>query len=236
MSEYAIQRRTPTSVTVLAILHLVGGGLGLVLGICGGVFLLAGGAKGGLFGQAQAQQGGPAVIAEATENIPGQRAVTVGQFAVDLTLNIMLITAGIGLLRMQPWARSLSLVYAVLSILFHICTAVWAAVYVLPVVQDAIAAEAARNPKMAPALDVARAVMIPSLFIGHIWIIYPVVVLCILLSRSVTAAFRGEPRADGVAEEREDAGWRPMRPPGGRDDITSEPDEPYRGGFRPPEG
>jgi hypothetical protein len=227
MSEYAIRRRPPAPVTVLGILHLVGGGLGLLSGICGGLYQLASSASGGSpFGLAAAQQGAAGVVMKAIENVPGQKAVTAVQLVVDLALSVMLVVAGIGLLRMRPWARSLSLVYAPLSILFHIFSLVWALGFVMPVVQEVVAAELAKNPppQDAAALMGARIGMIAGL-LGQVTVIYPIVVLCILLSPSVAAAFRGEAVARKEAEEFADEGWRPMRPPGDRGDITRGPDD-----------
>ncbi len=237
MSDYAIQRRRPASITVLGVLHLIGGGLGLLLLLCGAVALLAGvTTMGSPFGGAASGQQGPEVeVTKAMQNIPGYQAVTVAQTVVDLALDVMLLTAGIGLLKLRPWARSLSLVYAVLSILLHIFTLIWSLGFVMPAMEEAILKAMALAPRGAPpgAAAAMRVILIVGLVIGQIFAIYPIVVLFILLSPSVRAAFRGESAAP-LPDEPSDSGWRPMRPAGERDNITGLPRKSLPRTLEPP--
>ena len=39
-----------------------------------------------------------------SDHVPAYRAFTFGSLAVDFGLDLMLVAAGIGLLKMQPWA------------------------------------------------------------------------------------------------------------------------------------
>src|SRR5262249_10933234 len=126
-----MKKHRPTAVLVLAILHFIGGGLGVMGVLCTGGMLAAGGSQ-SMFGKPPAPppgKQGPNFeefqrfqedVTKAAENPPGGKAYQVTSLGVDLLLSLMLLIGGIGLLNMQPWGRLLSLVYAFLSIVYHI--------------------------------------------------------------------------------------------------------------------
>ncbi|TMQ31932.1 MAG: hypothetical protein E6K70_21315, partial [Planctomycetota bacterium] len=62
----------------------------------------------------------PEKIQKAADEVPGAQALKVASLVQDTVLSVCLLVAGIGLLRMRAWGRSLSLLYAVLSILYKI--------------------------------------------------------------------------------------------------------------------
>ncbi len=94
-------------VRILAILNIVFGGLGLLIGI--GMLFLFGGL--GLF--ASATSGDP----DAAIAIPVLGAVGGLIFMVLLVVSAPQIIGGIGLLKEQPWARILMIVLSALSLL-----------------------------------------------------------------------------------------------------------------------
>src|SRR5262249_12855567 len=118
-------KKRPTSVLVLAILHLLGGTFGLLLTTCSGLGLVVqanrAAARPAQAGAAHAPESagelGAALQAYIQEKVPGVQAVNAASVGVSLVFDLMLLAAGVGLLLMQPWARVLSLVYAFLSIL-----------------------------------------------------------------------------------------------------------------------
>jgi hypothetical protein len=231
MTQPSFVRRRPTAVLVLAILHLVFGSLGLVMLLCSGAIqaVQSTGGFGGP-GQAEAQQ-----LQKRIEDIPGQKAYTMAEMGVDLVLDVMLLTAGIGLLGMKAWARILSLVYAVLSILNRVGTLVFTLAVLLPALDTVLAEETMREPKLQGVLPVMKMGMIIGAVFSALVVIYPIVVLILLNLRSVKAAFHGE-APPPPAPLPEDEGWGAMRPPGASTDVTTrpEPTDPDRERFQPP--
>jgi hypothetical protein len=231
-------------VTVLAILHLVAGTIDLIGVVCGGLSQAMGGA--GMFAQSPGPGGGPnpaAAVQNAMAAIPGYQAFTYGNLAVTSVLGVLLLAAGVGLLGMNPWARALSLVYAVLAILVRIGEFLYTVLVVVPGMdafmqqQMAVMAPPGGGPPspqaQAAAASFMRATMMFGAIFGLLFIAYPITVLIILNLRSVKAAFRGE-EAVGLPADLEDEGWGAIRRPGLTTDVTTEPD-PDRDRFQPPD-
>src|SRR5262245_27254711 len=111
----------PASITVVAIFHFIFGGLGLLCGLCqGGAVMLLFAAEGA---QAQAgAQGGPfsaeqnqfnqEVIKTIKARAPWFLTYKLLEQVINIVFSVMLIVAGVGLLRMGSWARWLSVAYA----------------------------------------------------------------------------------------------------------------------------
>src|SRR5262249_9467287 len=147
--------KRPTPVLVIAILHFIGGGIGLMGTICGGVLLLAGGNKmlsgmGGGSPQARMQ------IDYETDkdrylgqHLPSYNAFQGVNLVASGALGVMMVVSGIGLLGLRPWARTLSLVYAGLSILNHLVSAIYVFGFYLPAMRDFNAQEVAQRPETA---------------------------------------------------------------------------------------
>jgi hypothetical protein len=142
------------------------------------------------------------------DHVPSYQAFTYGQLAVSL-----LLVGGVGLLNMRPWGRSLSLVYAPLSILNRLFGVVYGFAVVLPVTREYLQLVARQNPRMAGAVAGGEIGGIIGLVASFVVILYPIAVLVILLHPRVAAAFRGEGRPAEPAEPADflDAG-RPFRP------------------------
>jgi hypothetical protein len=215
-------RERPTGILVLAILHIVGGAFGL-FGSCYAIALMAAATTSPATtpstfatpqGGAGAPKGPPAppsaseIMKYYEDHVPGYKAFTFAALAASTVLDVMLITGGIGLLRMQPWARMLSIVYAPLSILFHIVSFVYQLVYVVPATHELFSKHTNLGP-MAPIMEASATI---GAFLGQVVMIYPIVVLVMMLRRKTVAAFRGEapPRTE---ESFEDDPWREP-PPG----------------------
>jgi hypothetical protein len=184
-------------VLVIAILHLIGGSLGLMGALCGGGFELAGGQKlfTGMGGpQAAAQEKLQTGLAAAVEkHAPAYTPIHAGQYAVSMLTAVMMIAAGIGLLKMRPWARSLSIAYAVLSILSTVFFLIYGLAYVLPAML-AFLRDAAADPAFAAlppgTLAGAEGGAYAGIITPPLFIIYPIAVLVIMLLPSTVAAFR----------------------------------------------
>jgi hypothetical protein len=176
-------------VLVIAILHLVGGSLG-VLGVA-----CTAGLQGIQASQSpRAAQAPEQRIEEYIErSVPGYQFLKWGSIAFSLLLSLMMIVAGLGLIWMQPWARYLSLTYAVLSILWHIFDAVTALGFILPATTEFLDREMAHLPGQAPGFSAGMKVgMYFGALFSAAFIAYPIVVLCLLLRPSIARAFSGE--------------------------------------------
>jgi hypothetical protein len=194
-----MRRQRTTAILVIAILHLVGGGLGLIGTLCGGATLLIMPSLSSFMPPTPpARPGPPPLPAQPpgynemmdymNDNVPGYRAFLIGTLAVNFLMDVMLLSAGIGLLKMQPWARWLSLIYAIISILVHIGSFVYNLLWVIPATQ-ALYANFTTMPAFSSLMTITSEV---GAFLTLLIIIYPIVVLIILLLPSTSAAFRGE--------------------------------------------
>lgn len=216
MSQYAIRRAVPTFVMTLGILHLFGGGIGLIMSVYELAVQVAG-MSGNPFGPAPGQPVADS-MAQALENIQGYRAVATASIVWALALDVVLIVAGIGLLYLRPWGRFLSLVYAPLSLLLHLLMIVWTIGFVLPVMNEAIEAIGRVDPILGSIVAMSR--MRP--IFGVVWdtalLIYPVVVLALLVPPSAARVFRVEPPA--AMDRAVEAGWGAVPRTGGAGEYT----------------
>lgn len=220
-----MRRQPTTAILIIAILHLVGGGLGLAGTLCGCGSLILTNSIGSMMPAPPtlpARPGQPPppplpnfndMMKSMNEQIPGYRAFMIVSLALSLLLDIMLLSGGIGLLKMQSWARWLSLVYAPISILVRIGGAVYQLVWVLPATQALFAKNTAALPAFSSLMTVSSGV---GVFVNLVFILYPLAVIIVLLLPSTSAAFRGEipVRKDDWRDEEEDEGdpWREPPP------------------------
>jgi hypothetical protein len=214
-------RYRPTAVLVLAILHFVGGGLGLVADLFAvGMQVVAANQAGAAPGPNQPvtpQNFGAGLNRHVEENVPYYHALTFGQLALGLVLDLLLLVGGVGLLGMRPYGRNVSLVYAVLSILNRLFALVYGFAVVLPVTNEYLDKVAQQNPGMSAAVTGGRVGGVIGLLVGSVFILYPIAVLIILLQPRVAAAFRDGKRPDEPAEPPDfldaDRPFRPDEPP-----------------------
>jgi hypothetical protein len=197
----------PTAVLVIAILHFIVGGLGLLQSVCGGVLLLSGGME------MMAKIGGPQAAhqIEVMEGLPYYKFYMVGNLVVDLVFDMMLLAAGFGLLRMRAWAHKLSIAYAVTSILHKVIIAIYTFSYLLAI-YDHLPPFAANQPgtqevqRMVAVMQKAVAGATP-----FITMIYPLAVLVIMLWPAVRSAFGGgvspPPMNEAIEQIEEDDRW-----------------------------
>jgi hypothetical protein len=221
-----MKQKRPGIVLTIAILHLVGGGLGLVLVLCSGIGLAMQSSMKSTMAAGNPQDPGVRVQAQLQQKIPSMQKAEVGAVIVNLVLSVMLIAAGIGLLAMHNWARILSIVYASLSILHKLGFLVFQLAVVYPVLSAFVDAEI---QKMPPAQASGFAVGAKGAYFGVLavqtaLIVYLIIVLAIMLMPSVKRAFANRPRRYHDDEDDEDFGRRVSR----RDDDFDEDDRPRR--------
>jgi hypothetical protein len=210
-----MKRERPTSVLVLAILQIVFGSLCFLLTTCGGAFQLASANK--MFkpppGQGALKEDPEEKLEKLMEQkVPVYKSIQVAQLGLGLVLSVALVVSGIGLLKLRPWARTLALAYAVISILETICSIVYELLFAMPVLREFVAGERARPGLKAEekmVFDMMEIVGNFAVFAPLIILIFPIVVLIILLRPNVRAAFSDLPRdpVPGEADDYADEGW-----------------------------
>jgi hypothetical protein len=189
-----MRKIVPARVTVIAILHFVFGGLGVVQGICAGgmmasgmnQMLISGGPQGTrqreLFQEMQA----------AIESAPGYHLSQYTSLAGDLLISIIMIVSGVGLLRMQPWGRSLSILYATLSIALKIFALIYALGFSMPAINKFIEMNPQSAQEVQLLFTMMRMITIMTPIFLLLYMIYPAIVLIIMLMPSTKAAFYEE--------------------------------------------
>jgi hypothetical protein len=129
-----VQKR-PTAVTVIAIINFVLGGLALLNLLCGGLALAL---LAWMAGNMPVPAGQPNPFKEMEglfKSIPGFIPTVIAKTSLDLVLAIVLIVAGVGLLRMRRWARTACLIYAAVTILATLGYTVYNFAVVLPAME-----------------------------------------------------------------------------------------------------
>jgi hypothetical protein len=188
-------RKRPAAVVVLAVLHFVFGTLGLCCGTCGGTMTLLPWPhiEAALEGKDEPD---PETVAEEEkevrffrERLPHKAAVEYGLIPFDVLLPLALLAAGVGLLRLRPWGRWLSLACAVLALLQGVVYAVYNFGFYFPVQKEYWQLTEPDTIGSAPGLLMAQGfVVLASAF----FFAYPVAILIVLTRPGVAAAFRPE--------------------------------------------
>lgn len=166
----------PTSVTVLAIIGIIAGVLGVVcngFGIVG--FLMLG---------KLAQMGGPngqpnPALQDAVQKLESIMPILIALAVVKALVGIVAIAGGIGSLSLKPWGRLALLGYSVVLITLTIAEMV-ISLTMMPDMQQPGQPQAQKIGNMAG--GVCGAVF---------WLIYPVCVLIFMNKANVKAAFAG---------------------------------------------
>jgi hypothetical protein len=198
---FRLKSRRPTSVTVIAVLHLVFGGFGLIGGLCGLIVVAIGSTT--LIPQPPAPPPGANVPFPPDINVrldrflkqelPFHQTITLVQTALGLVLSSVLVVAGIGLLAMRPRARRLSLVYSAVSIAFQLASLFYAILFVMPAMSSFYEQLVREFPAAAPLLTFSRMGVWVGVVFAPLAIAYPIVVFVLLTRRKVVAAFEGRP-------------------------------------------
>ncbi|HEV2948728.1 MAG TPA: hypothetical protein VGX70_15240 [Gemmataceae bacterium] len=190
-------RQVPASVTVIAVLHFAFGGLGLLGDVCaGGMFFAGGGSMFTGFGgnQSPHQKQLQDEMQRAMEGGPAYKIVQFGEIAWDLAISFTMITSGIGLLKLRPWGRNLSVIYALLSIALKIFSIVYVLAFTQPALNEFLRLHQASNQEEQMVFQFMKIFSMFPPIIGLLLMIYPIVVLVIMFRPAIAAAFRGEGR------------------------------------------
>jgi hypothetical protein len=186
------QRRSAI-VTTLGILHLVGGGLGLVISLCAGFGLLIQQNAQFFGGQDEFQL---ALRTHLVDTLPAYRSFEIGGLLFGLVLDILLLSTGMGLLLYQSWARYGSFVYAGLSIFHKLVQFVYSGFVVYPAgrkftEQHFAMTSAAEQAGATTGFGIG---FFGTLCVSTLLIVYPVVVIILLLMPTVAESFAPQPQ------------------------------------------
>ena len=179
--------KRPTSVTVFGILNIVFA----ILGFCGIAVQLA-----QPFVQEAIEEFAEKAAADAGQEIkkdPTQEAIKndpnlkmLGQISIGLSAvaTVALLAAGIALLKMKSWGRTLSILYAIYDIISKIVFAVLSLLIMMPLF-------AAQQDVGGPAPEaIGGGIVAGSIGCGLIFtLIYPILLLIFMLRSNVREAF-----------------------------------------------
>jgi hypothetical protein len=193
-----MNRTRPTVVLVFAVLNIVFGSLALLIVSCGAVFQLivnrlavSGAAtSGALKDLVESSQ----KVQEAMQlEVPGYTLITRVGLVMAFALTIAMIVGGIGLLRMKPWGRRLTIVWAGTLVLYQIAQTIYQVALVLPVQlrlqQEIMAKQAGQGPDLSVG---SSFVVVFAILFALLLISYAVSFLVVMLLPTVSAAFAGK--------------------------------------------
>lgn len=187
--------RRPTIILVMAILNMVMGGITLLCGLCaaGGNALLAAMAT-----SAPGAVGNPVqdMTTFLNKEVPGWQAVEIGRGILLILFAIVLVVSGIGLLKMQKWARWLSVSYAVVSLLFTLGYTVFELGLVLPATEKYQKQQEQLNKSVAPppGFQAGQRVgsMVGIVIASGVSIAFAIALAIVMFLPDVAAAFAGK--------------------------------------------
>jgi hypothetical protein len=168
--------KRPTSVTVFGILNIVFAAFG-ILSVFGSVML---------FAATSATSNNPVI--RIIHNNPAYAAWLEVSIGLGLIVSGALLAAGIGLLQLKPWARIISIVYSIYSL---VMVPVGTAISYVYVTQPLLAQAHTSQNQEAAAIGGTIGGMIGGCF----GLIYPVLLLIFMLLPKVASAFRPENQA-----------------------------------------
>jgi hypothetical protein len=164
--------KRPTSVTVFGILNIVFSVFG-VFGVLASAML---------FSAVAANSNNP--IVQVIRDNPTFAAWMKFSLALSLGVSAVLLAAGIGLLMLKPWARILSIAYAIYSfVMIPVGTVVNYAFVLQPTMQQA-------HEKSGPEAAGAIGGAVGGTIGGCLGLIYPILLLIFMLRANVAAAFQ----------------------------------------------
>lgn len=167
----------PTTVTVFGILNIVFAALG-IFGIIGSaVVLLA----------VNGDTKNPVV--QLIHDSPTYAAYLKVSVVLGLLVSLVLLGAGIGLLRLKPWARGLSIAYGIFGIISVPVNTVLSYFFMTRPLLEQMQQQQHHN---AAATGAAVGGAVGGMIGGCFGLIYPVLLLVFMLRKDVAAAFKAE--------------------------------------------
>jgi hypothetical protein len=191
----------PTGVLVLAIFHLIIGGIGVLTNLCGLVNLASGNAAATSFQQPGQKQQLDQLQNNLRANAPFFDAFqVVFGVGIPVVLTACLIAGGIGLLQMRPWARKLSIGYALTSIVHKAVNGIYTIMFVMPITTAWMKTQVVQMPPgtspqaqqaaQQMMVTIANVTQVVSVITPFLSMIYPIIVLLVLGRPGIVKAFQ----------------------------------------------
>jgi len=207
--------RRPTGVIVIAILNIVLGAFGLLGGLCALTVLPAlQSAMPQPAGGKDVPNVGKMIQDELEKQDPNNKTVSTGQLGLGLLLGLGMIVGAIGLLKLQPWGRTLTMAVAALELLIGLVGLGYAVAVTLPATERALTnvreqLEPRKNEQpvaaQLQALDVgAKVGLFAGLGVSAAMMVYYVIVLLVLNGAKAKAAFAGAAAMDEGSADYDD--------------------------------
>jgi hypothetical protein len=134
------------------------------------------------------------------DHLPGYYVCVTGTMLFSFLGSALLVIAGIGLLKMRRWARSVSIGYAIVDILVTIASSVYTIVLVNPLAVEHQAEVSKRTPGVpSPGPGFTYSVTILTFITS---VAYPVAILICMYLPRVRAAFARAARPEGEEDDR----------------------------------
>ena len=206
--------RRPGAATAAAVLAIIYGSLFTLCGLCGLANVVAQGAMGNniMAGNDPKQAEMQKALQDALErDAPEYQAYQIVTTIVSLIGSLLLLFAGIGLLYMRRWARTLALADCLVLVAVTLFQTVYVAVYVMPVVSQVFAialpnampqGAAAPPPEALRAMHMIMDLMtVGAVVLNVVLVVYLLIIVFLLNQRHVRVAFI-DPRQDDIDERR----------------------------------
>jgi hypothetical protein len=189
--------KRPAIVVIIALMQLGFGGMALfnsVISLTGLQNWLASFAKvGGSIGESLSPQ---EIESRLTAAIPYYGLIQLGSDLLGVVLALLMLGSAVGLLRLRPWGRQLTLIYVLGSIAYNIAYYIFAFGMQLPAtftVLDSMPKPAGQEGEMWPTILLAAKIStFVGLGLGSLSILYPLAILIVMFRPAVRAVFRGE--------------------------------------------
>lgn len=183
----------PGSVTFVAIVNIIIGAFG-ILGIISFVFSLVLIASGGLKLTGGQPNPGIELHNYLIREVPSYTNwMSFGAFLLIFATTLAFLS-GLGLLKLQPRARALTIGYAIYLILQQVVTVTYNLVYVMPAASHWETEFLRQNPKLPPFVAQSTTIgMYVGLAVPLLYVIWALIMLGIMNSGNVKLAFSGRP-------------------------------------------
>lgn len=202
-------RQRPAAVTTMGVLNIIVGSLGLLFSCCGGAgmyFLFSIPGRYDNFNRRPINEYRDMWDYMQT-NLPLYAPVTIVSLVMGMLLAAVLLTAGIGLLNRQGWARITCIVYSVLSMVLLLAEVIFRLVFVLPALERWQTDFLRRYPTIyfgsTPASNFANGQIITSI-IALLSLAYAFVLLVMMVLPHVSYYFATGPEPERDDEDDDD--------------------------------
>jgi hypothetical protein len=186
--------KRPAMVVIIALMQLGFGGMALLdraATLLGLPNLIVGSFNlGGSSGQGMSPLD---MEAHYARTIPNYSLLQLALNLIGFLLGVLMVGSAVGLLRMRPWGRSCTILYALGSMLYNLGAALFTFVAVVPATLSFIdQMEKPSGPDADAIVAVTKVLFVGMHVLESLSIIYPTAVLMVMFRPSVRAAFRGE--------------------------------------------